>query len=361
MCWSTCAPSGGTESPPLRVDAFDFDLPEELIAQAPLAERDAARLLVVGERLQGRQVRDLPSLLEPGDLLVLNETRVLPTRFAARRERGQSPVQITLAQDLGQDRWLAFAKPGRRLQAGDELLLSPGLVAIVDAKGADGLFSLRLRAEHGDVTDAIRKTGAMPLPPYIKRPREGDPADRERYQPIFARTDGSVAAPTASLHFTDRLLQALDARGIERTFLTLHVGLGTFLPVKSETTEDHLMHAERFDLPEAAAAAIRATQARGGKVIAVGTTVLRVLEAQSRETGVVEAGTGETALFITPGFRFRTVDRLLTNFHLPRSTLFMLVAALAGLERMQAAYTHAIAERYRFFSYGDACLIDRLG
>ncbi len=345
----------------MRVDAFDFDLPSELVAQAPLSERDAARLLVVGDRLQDKGVRDLPALLEPGDLLVLNETRVLPTRFAALRERGQSPVQITLAQDLGGDCWTAFAKPGRRLQAGDFLELGPGLMASVESKGADGLFTLRLAAERGEVGDAIRRTGAMPLPPYIKRPREGDPADRERYQAIFAKEDGSVAAPTASLHFTERLLDALETRGIQRAFLTLHVGIGTFLPVKTEDTTAHRMHEERFELPDATVAAINATRARGGKVIAVGTTVLRVLEAQTLETGTLAAGSGETALFITPGFRFQTVDRLLTNFHLPRSTLFMLVAAMAGLERMQAAYAHAIAERYRFFSYGDACLIDRLG
>ena len=345
----------------MRVDAFDFDLPSELVAQEPLPERDAARLLVVGERLQHRSIRDLPTLLEPGDLLVLNETRVLPTRFAALRERGDSHVQITLVQDLDDDCWAAFAKPGRRLQAGDFLTLGPGLMATVERKGADGLFTLRLAAEHGTVGDAIRRTGAMPLPPYIKRPPSGDPADRERYQAIFARQDGSVAAPTASLHFTEQLVDVLDANGIGSAFLTLHVGLGTFLPVKAEDTSAHQMHAERFDLPEATVAAIDATRARGGKVIAVGTTVLRVLESQAIETGTLEAGSGETALFITPGFQFRVVDRLLTNFHLPRSTLFMLVAALAGLDRMQSAYAHAIAERYRFFSYGDACLIDRLG
>jgi S-adenosylmethionine:tRNA ribosyltransferase-isomerase len=343
----------------LRVDAFDFALPAELIAQAPLAERDASRLLVVGERLLDRALRDLPDLLAPGDLLVLNKTRVLPTRFAARRRRGESPVQVTLVRDLGGDRWQAFAKPGRRLVPGDVVALAPGLEALVEAKDAAGLVTLGLGAASGSVREAIRATGAMPLPPYIRRPAGGDPADLERYQPIFAKAEGSVAAPTASLHFTERLLDALDARGIERACLTLHVGLGTFLPVKAEDTAEHPMHAEWFDLPDATVAAVEATRARGGRVVAVGTTVLRVLEAQAR-SGRLVAGSGETALFITPGFAFHVVDRLLTNFHLPRSTLFMLVAALAGLERMQAAYAHAIAERYRFFSYGDACLIDRM-
>lgn len=343
----------------MRVDAFDFDLPAELIAQEPLAERDAARLLVVGETLQDRYVRDLPALLAPGDLLVLNETKVLPTRFAGRRRRGSSPVQVTLVADRGADRWSALAKPGRRLAPGDVVDLAPGLEAVIESKDEDGFFTVALEAASGSVQDAIRRHGAMPLPPYIKRPAAGDPADLERYQPIFAKEEGSVAAPTASLHFTERLLAALAARSIERASLTLHVGLGTFLPVKAADTSEHRMHAEWFDLPEATVAAVEATRARGGQVVAVGTTVLRVLEAQAR-SGALRAGSGETALFVTPGFAFHVVDRLLTNFHLPRSTLFMLVAALAGLERMQAAYAHAIAERYRFFSYGDACLIDRL-
>ncbi len=343
----------------MRVDAFGFELPAELVAQQPLSERDASRLLVVGETLADRFVRDLPDLLTPGDLMVLNETKVLPTRFAARRRREDSPVQVTLVADLGGDRWSAFAKPGRRLVPGDVVALAPGLEAVVEAKDAAGFFTLGLKAASGNVRDAIRLHGAMPLPPYIKRPAAGDPEDLERYQPIFAKAEGSVAAPTASLHFTERLLEVLDARGIGRASLTLHVGLGTFLSVKVENTAEHRMHAEWFDLPAATVEAIMAARARGGRVVAVGTTVLRVLEAQAR-SGALEAGSGETALFITPGFTFRVVDRLLTNFHLPRSTLFMLVAALAGLERMQAAYAHAIAERYRFFSYGDACLIDRM-
>jgi S-adenosylmethionine:tRNA ribosyltransferase-isomerase len=262
--------------------------------------------------------------------------------------------------DLGGDRWSALVKPGRRLTVGDVVSLAPGLGAVVEAKDATGgLIALALEVASGSARDAIRTHGAMPLPPYIKRPAAGDPEDLERYQPIFAKTEGSVAAPTASLHFTEPLLQALDARGIGRASLTLHVGLGTFLPVKAEDTVEHRMHAEWFDLPAATVEAIMATRARGGRVVAVGTTVLRVLESQAR-SGDLKAGSGETALFITPGFEFRVVDRLLTNFHLPRSTLFMLVAAMAGLERMQAAYAHAIAARYRFFSYGDACLIDRM-
>lgn len=344
----------------MRVDAFDFDLPPELIAQQPLPERDAARLLLIGETLGDRHVRDLPLLLEPGDLLVMNETRVLPTRFWARRERGDALVEVTLVEDLGGDRWSAFARPGRRLRPGDRIELAADLSAGVEAKGEDGRFTLALQSEGGDVLTAIRGSGAMPLPPYIKRPGGPEPADIERYQAIFARSEGSVAAPTASLHFTERLLAALAARDIERASLTLHVGLGTFLPVKAQDTADHRMHAERFVLPEATVAAIERTRALGGRVVAVGTTVLRVLEAQAGGDGRLAAGLGQTDIFITPGFRFKVVDKLLTNFHLPRSTLFMLVAALAGLERMQAAYAHAIRERYRFFSYGDACLIDRM-
>ncbi len=343
----------------MRVDDFAFELPTELIAQEPVEPRDAARLLVIGDDLEDRTVRDLPDLLAPGDLLVLNRTRVLPTRFAARRQRGGRAIQITLVIDQEGDRWSAFAKPGRHLAPGDTLELATGLVAEVLAKDDDGRFALQLRAAAGTVIDAIRTGGAMPLPPYIRRPAAGEAADRERYQAIFARDEGSVAAPTASLHFTDNLLAGLAARGIGHAFLTLHVGLGTFLPVKVEETQDHLMHPERYVLPDATVAAIAATRAAGGRVVAVGTTVLRVLEACARESGELRPGEGSTALFITPGYHFRVVDRLLTNFHLPRSTLFMLVAGLAGLDRMQAAYAHAIAGRYRFFSYGDACLIDR--
>ena len=344
----------------MQVDAFDFELPAELIAQEPVAPRDAARLLVIGETLQDRSVRDLPRLLGAGDLLVLNRTRVLPTRFAARRRRGDRPIQITLVVDLGADRWSAFARPGRHLVAGDTLDLAPDLAAEVLARDAEGRFTLELHAGSGTVIDAIRATGAMPLPPYIRRPASGEPADLERYQAIFAEVEGSVAAPTASLHFTERLMGELEARGVRHAFLTLHVGLGTFLPVKVADTADHVMHPERYELPEATVEAIRTAQAAGGQIVAVGTTVLRVLEASARGRGELRPGRGSTALFITPGYHFRVVDRLLTNFHLPRSTLFMLVAALAGLERMQAAYAHAIAHRYRFFSYGDACLIDRM-
>ncbi len=343
----------------MQVDAFDFKLPPELIAQAPAEPRDAARLLVIGETPQDRSVRDLPRLLRAGDLLVLNRTRVLPTRFDARRRRGDRPIQITLVVDLGADRWSAFARPGRHLVAGDALELAPDLAAEVLAKDADGRFTLELHARTGSAIDTIRAEGAMPLPPYIRRPAAGDAADRDRYQAIFAEVEGSVAAPTASLHFTPNLMDELGARGVRHAFLTLHVGLGTFLPVKVADTAEHVMHPERYDLPEATVEAIRCTQAAGGRIVAVGTTVLRVLEASAREGGELRSGAGSTRLFITPGYRFLVVDRLLTNFHLPRSTLFMLVAALAGLERMQAAYAHAIARRYRFFSYGDACLIDR--
>lgn len=344
----------------MDVGAFDFELPAELIAQRPVEPRDAARLLVIGQNCEDRAVQDLPLLLAPGDLLVLNRTRVLPTRFAARRRRGDRPIQITLVVDLGADRWSAFARPGRHLAPGDMLELAPGLEAEVLAKDEEGRFTLRLKADRGTVIEAIRAGGSMPLPPYIRRPASGEAADLERYQAIFAEVEGSVAAPTASLHFTDRLLADLEARGIRHASLTLHVGLGTFLPVKVADTADHVMHPERYELPEATVEAVRDTVSGGGRIVAVGTTVLRVLEACAQTTGELCPGQGSTALFIEPGYRFRVVDRLLTNFHLPRSTLFMLVAALAGLGRMQAAYAHAIAHRYRFFSYGDACLIDRL-
>ncbi len=343
----------------MRVELFDFALPEELVAQRPAEPREAARLLVVGEALLDRRVADLPELLEPGDLLLLNDSRVLPTRFWGRR--GAVAVEATLVEPVGEDAWWALVRPGRRLRPGDRVELGRDLLAEVAAKDAEGRVLLRFDRAGDDLLAAIRAQGAMPLPPYIRRPEGGDRRDLRDYQPIQARIDGSVAAPTASLHLTKALLDRLSARGIERAFVTLHVGQGTFAPVKVEDTEGHRMHLEHGAIPPATAEAIARTRARGGRIVAMGTTVLRALESRARDDGRVEPGAFATDLFVTPGFRFRVVDRLVTNFHLPRSTLFMLVCAFAGIGRMRAAYAHAIAERYRFFSYGDACLLDRAG
>lgn len=344
----------------MRVELFDFDLPPELIAQAPACPRDAARLLLVDDGpFRERTVRDLPECLRAGDLLVLNDTRVLPTRFFGRR--GETAVEVTLIERIDASTWWALARPGRRLRPGDQVDLAADLAAKVEAKDEEGRVRLAFGLAGAALVDAIRTRGAMPLPPYIRRPRGGDARDVLDYQTVFARRDGAVAAPTASLHLTERLLARLAERGVERAFVTLHVGAGTFAPVKVADTQDHRMHAEWCEVPESAAAAIAATRARNGRILAAGTTVLRTLESAADETGEVHPGARETRLFVTPGYRFRIVDLLLTNFHLPRSTLFMLVAAFAGLERMQAAYAHAVRERFRFFSYGDACLLARAG
>ena len=354
----------------MRTELFDFDLPAELIAQHPVEPRDAARLLVVAERgLEDRRVSDLPALLRPGDLLVLNDTRVIPARLTGKR--GAARIEVTLHQPAGSDGtdksapadaalWRAFARPGRRLRIGDRLRFDPELAAEVLAKGAGGEVVLRFDCGAGALLERLEALGQMPLPPYIRRADGGDPDDRRDYQTLFARHPGAVAAPTAALHFTESLMGALAARGIAHAFVTLHVGAGTFLPVKALDTREHRMHAERYRLPDETARRIAATRAAGGRIVAVGTTVLRTLETIAAEHGEVAPAAGETRLFITPGFRFRTVDLLLTNFHLPRSTLFMLVAAFAGLERMKAAYAHAMRAGYRFYSYGDAGLLERV-
>ncbi len=358
----------------MRTELFDFDLPPELIAQHPAEPRDAARLLVVGATaLEDRHVRDLPGLLDPGDLLVLNDTRVIPARLVGRR--GAATVAVTLHQPespqpgrepgqvepAGAACWRAFARPARRLRVGDRLQFGSGLDAQVLAQGEGGELTLGFGCAAETLLGRLEAVGQMPLPPYIKRPKDGDPRDRLDYQTLFARRPGAVAAPTAALHFTPDLMAALAGHGIGHVFLTLHVGAGTFLPVKVADTEQHRMHAERFELGPQTVAAIERTRAAGGRVVAVGTTVLRTLETAAAETGRLRPAASETRLFITPGYRFRVVDRLLTNFHLPRSTLFMLVAAFAGLERIRAAYAHAIGRRYRFYSYGDACLLARAG
>jgi S-adenosylmethionine:tRNA ribosyltransferase-isomerase len=347
-----------SENSAVRTDLFTFDLPPERIAQHPVSPRDAARLLVVDDgESRDRTVRDLPDLLAPADLVVLNDTRVLPSRLVGRR--GEATVEVTLHQRVAGDRWLAFARPGRRCRPGDRLVFAPSRFADVVAQGEGGEVTLDLAVSEGSMIDQLETHGVMPLPPYIKRPRGGDARDREDYQTLFARHAGAVAAPTAALHFTEPLMAALARRGIAHGFVSLHVGAGTFLPVKAADTEDHVMHAEWYDVPARTVELVASTRAKGGKVVAVGTTVLRALESAADASGALQAGRGETRLFITPGYRFKVIDRLLTNFHLPCSTLFMLIAAFAGLERMQAAYAHAIAADYRFYSYGDACLLAR--
>ena len=357
----------------MRVSDFDFDLPNERIALRPASPRDSARLLVVrpGEGLQDRIVRDLPDLLEPGDALVFNDTRVIPARLSGERHREDLPpvaVEATLHHRDGPDAWSAFMKPGKRIKPGDRVRFGHtihgacalgALDATVQAKGEDGLVSLRFDLSGPALDDAIRDIGVMPLPPYIAAQRPEDDRDRADYQTVFAEHDGSVAAPTAGLHFTPDLLERLKARGVSTYAVTLHVGAGTFLPVKADDTADHRMHSEWGEVSSQTADDLNAVHARGGRIVCVGTTSLRLLESATGEDGVIRAFHGDTAIFITPGYRFRAVDVLMTNFHLPRSTLFMLVSAFSGLETMKAAYDHAVADGYRFYSYGDGSLLFR--
>jgi S-adenosylmethionine:tRNA ribosyltransferase-isomerase len=346
---------------PLRLEHFDFDLPPALIAAHPCEPRDAARLLLIpaSGKLEDRRVADLPQLLRPGDLLVANDTRVIPARLTGRR--GLARVAVTLAHDEGGGCWRAFAKGARRLSPGDHIVFAEDFAAVVAAKHPAGDLTLRFGCEGEALRAALERHGAMPLPPYIRRPQGGDPRDRRDYQTIFACREGAVAAPTAGLHFTPRLLAALAGHGIGLVKLTLHVGPGTFLPVRAADPRRHRMHGEWGVLSEECAAAIAAAKRRGGRIVAIGTTSLRLLESAATDTGEVEPFVGETRLYILPGYRFRTIDLLLTNFHLPRSTLLMLVAGIAGLDRIKAAYAHAVAQGYRFYSYGDACLIEKTG
>ncbi|HKF71535.1 MAG TPA: tRNA preQ1(34) S-adenosylmethionine ribosyltransferase-isomerase QueA [Stellaceae bacterium] len=339
----------------MRVDEFDFELPKELIADHPAEPRDSARLLVVNDRTVDRRIVDLPTLLRRGDLLVFNDTKVIPVRLVGAR--GKASVEVTLHRDLGQGVWLAFARGAKRLKTGDRLVFAEDFSAEVTGKTPAGEVALHFAATGAALRAALERHGSMPLPPYIKRPRGGDPRDIRDYQTIFARKEGAVAAPTAGLHFTAPLMSALAAAGIEYLTVTLHVGAGTFLPVKVEEVSDHVMHGETGFLDAATAERLNRVRAAGGRIVAVGTTSLRLLETAADDDGRLGPFRGETALFITPGYRFRAIDVLVTNFHLPRSTLFMLVSAFAGLERMKHAYVHAIRERYRFFSYGDACLL----
>ena len=340
----------------MRVDQFDFDLPPALIADRPAEPRESARLLVVGEGFADRHVRELPSLLSPGDILVVNDTKVIPARLFGRR--GEAKVEITLHHDLGGGRWAAFARPAKRLKPGQTVAFAADLGALIEARGEGGEVILAFDRVGEPLDRALAEHGAMPLPPYIRR-KAPDRRDECDYQTVFAARPGAVAAPTAGLHFTDGLLAALAARGVNRTAITLHVGAGTFLPVRVADTADHRMHPESGEISPAAADAVNRARIAGGRVVAVGSTALRLLESATDEQGRVRAMAGEVSLFITPGYRFKLVDRLLTNFHLPRSTLFMLVAAFSGLARMHAAYGHAMTAGYRFYSYGDACLLDR--
>jgi S-adenosylmethionine:tRNA ribosyltransferase-isomerase len=341
----------------MRTADFDFELPPELIADEPARPRDAARLLDVGAALVDRHVRDLPDLLNPGDLLVYNDTRVIPARLTGKR--GEVKVEATLHKREGADTWHVFAKPGKRLRVGDTIAFAPDLSAQVMEKREAGDIALRFSVAGGELMAALHRYGVMPLPPYIRRPEGASAKDAEDYQTVFAAREGAVAAPTAGLHFTPDLLARLEARGIRRVPVTLHVGAGTFLPVKVDDIRDHRMHAEWGEISNETARAIAETRAAGGRIVSIGTTSLRLLETAAADDGTLAPFSGDTDIFITPGYRFKIVDLLLTNFHLPRSTLFMLVSAFAGMERMRAAYAHAISSGYRFYSYGDTSLIGR--
>lgn len=352
---------------------FDFELPEARIALHPVSPRTSSKLLVVGPSgFEDRHFHDLPGELQPGDLLVFNDTRVIPARLLGERRRDENAIAIEalLLKRLDSGTWTAFAKPGKRLKIGDRVTfgergsvcLMGSLSAEVIAKGEEGIVTLRFDREGAYLDEAIALVGAMPLPPYIlearKRLGESDSdLDTRDYQTVFARNDGAVASPTASLHFTPALIEQLSAKGIEHAFLTLHVGAGTFLPVKTDTISEHRMHAEWGEIPASTARRINETRAKGGRIIAVGTTVARLLESAANEAGQVEPFLGDTEIFIRPGYRFRAVDALITNFHLPKSTLLMLVSAFAGFETMKRAYAHAIGKGYRFYSYGDSSLL----
>jgi S-adenosylmethionine:tRNA ribosyltransferase-isomerase len=354
----------------MRLDDFDFDLPDEAIALRP-APRGTAKLLVVrpGEGLEDRGVGDLVELLQPGDALVFNDTRVIPARLTGVRAREETTVRVeaTLHRRLAEDRWTAFIKPGKRLKPGDrvrfgqsgEMCELAGLDAEIVAKGEDGEVELKFALAGPALDQAIRDLGDMPLPPYIASKRAEDEADRADYQTVYARDEGSVAAPTAGLHFTPELIAALVEKGVSTHFVTLHVGAGTFLPVKVDDIAEHRMHPEWGVVPAAVAEALNGVRARGGRIVCVGTTSLRLIESATAEDGTIQPFSDETAIFITPGYRFRACDVLMTNFHLPKSTLFMLVCAFAGLDTMRAAYAHAIASGYRFYSYGDSSLLFR--
>ncbi len=340
----------------LTLDDFDFPLPPELIAQHPAAQRTASRLLHVdGDQLEDRHFADLPQFLAPGDLLVFNDTKVIKARLLGRKDSG-GQVEVMLERIVDARHALALVRASKSPKPGTRLILDEAFA--LTCTGRQGqFFELELAPGDGDLWQLAEAHGRLPLPPYITHTPEAE--DQSRYQTVYAKHPGAVAAPTAGLHFDEALLATLAAQGIQQAWLTLHVGAGTFQPVREDRIADHQMHSERYNVPEATAQAIRDTRARGGRVIAVGTTSMRTLEAAALGDGTVRAGSGETDIFITPGYRFQTVDRLITNFHLPRSTLLMLVSAFAGMDPIRRAYAHAVAERYRFFSYGDAMLLEK--
>src|SRR3569833_618728 len=356
----------------MRLSDFDFDLPEERIALRPAKPRDAARLLLVrpGVALEDLHVRDLPGLLQPGDALVFNDTKVIPARLDGLRVRDETTVRVeaTLHKRLGPDRWTAFMRPGKRLQPGDRVSFGAEsetacaldrLDATIEAKGEGGEVTLRFDLSGPALDQGVAAHGRMPLPPYIATKRPEDERDFRDYQTVYARNDGSVAAPTAGLHFTPDLLARLEAHGVSSHFVTLHVGAGTFLPVKTDEVSEHRMHAEFGEVSADTADALNAVRARGGRIVCVGTTSLRLIESAADEDGAIRPFADETAIFISPGYRFRAADGLMTNFHQPKSTLFMLVSAFAGTEVMRRAYAHAIETDYRFYSYGDSSLLWR--
>lgn len=350
----------------MKTSDFDFDLPKELIAQTPADPRDSARLLTVGvdgsSTLDDRSIRDLPDLFQPGDILVRNNTKVIPSRVLGRR--GEAKVEITLhkpnpaTSSASEQVWWGFARPAKRLKPGDRIDIAVGFSATVQDR-VEGEVLLSFEESEAGLFSKLDQFGQMPLPPYISRKDGPDARDRERYQTVFAERPGAVAAPTASLHFTDAILAAIQARGVEIVDVTLHVGAGTFLPVKAEDPRDHQMHGEWFEMSAQTAATLNSARGKGGRLIAAGTTAMRTLESVADDAGHFEAKHGETKLFILPGYRFKAVDALITNFHLPQSTLFMLVCAFSGTKTMKAAYAHAIEEEYRFFSYGDGSFLVR--
>ena len=357
----------------MKVDLFDFELPEDRIALRPAEPRDSARLLYIPANdapMQDRIVRDLPDILQPGDVIVVNDTRVIPARMDGTRRRGDAVARIEcmLHKREGENRWLAFVRPAKKLKVGERISFSAenasaGLAQLhadVVEKGEGGEVLLDFSLSGPALDDAIMHIGHMPLPPYIAGKRDEDSKDSADYQTLFANEPGAVAAPTAGLHYTPELVARLEARGIGIQRVTLHVGAGTFLPVKADDTQDHRMHAEYGVITPEVAQALNDARAKGGRIVATGTTSLRILETATGEDGIVKAFAGDTSIFITPGYRFKAIDVLLTNFHLPRSTLFMLISAFSGLDRMKAAYAHAIASDYRFYSYGDACLLERV-
>jgi S-adenosylmethionine:tRNA ribosyltransferase-isomerase len=349
----------------MRVDLFDFELPPDRIALRPATPRDAARLLVIRPerepRFEDSFIRDFPSFLRPGDRLVVNDTRVIPANLEGLRVRGDATarIHVTLHKRESASTWRAFVKPAKKLKIGETICFAESLSAEVREKTAEGEVLLAFSLSDAALDQAIERFGRMPLPPYIAGKRKVDAKDAEDYQTLFAARSGAVAAPTASLHFTPALLARLEAKGVKLCRVTLHVGAGTFLPVKADDTNEHRMHAEWGEISAAAADDLNRARLAGGRIIAAGTTSLRILESAAAATGTIEAFSGDTSIFITPGYQFRAADLLLTNFHLPRSTLFMLVSAFCGLDVMQAAYAHAIKEHYRFYSYGDACLLHR--